>query len=81
MILFEHVTVTYPNATRSVLQNVDFQISEGELALVVGPTGVGKSTLLGAINGLGAAFHGRDVGGPGGRRRQRHEDPQAPGSG
>jgi energy-coupling factor transport system ATP-binding protein len=63
VILFEHVTVTYPNATRSVLQNVDFQISEGELALVVGPTGVGKSTLLGAINGLVPHFTGGTLAG------------------
>ena len=38
-------------------------IDEGELALVVGRTGVGKSTLLGAINGLVPHFTGGTLAG------------------
>jgi len=63
MITFDHVTVTYPDADTPVLRDVDLQIEEGELALVVGRTGVGKSTLLGAINGLVPHFTGGTLAG------------------
>ena len=52
VIEFDRVTVTYAGAPRPVLRDVRLPIEEGELALVVGRTGVGKSTLLGAVNGL-----------------------------
>ncbi len=52
MIRFEDVTVTYPQAQSPALRGVNLEISEGELALLVGRTGSGKSTLLRAINGL-----------------------------
>jgi energy-coupling factor transporter ATP-binding protein EcfA2 len=58
MILFDRVTVTYPDAGRPVLRDVNLEVAEGELALVVGRTGVGKSTLLGAVNGLVPHFTG-----------------------
>jgi energy-coupling factor transport system ATP-binding protein len=58
MIVFDRVTVTYPDAERPVLRDVTLQVEEGELALVVGRTGVGKSTLLGAVNGLVPHFTG-----------------------
>ncbi|MET8757881.1 ATP-binding cassette domain-containing protein [Lentzea sp. NPDC004782] len=56
MIRFENVTITY--AERPVLANVDVEICEGELCLVVGRTGAGKSTFLRAINGLVPHFSG-----------------------
>ena len=58
MIRFDNVTVVYPDAPAPTLQHVDLQIDEGEFALVVGLTGVGKSTLLGAVNGLVPHFTG-----------------------
>ncbi len=58
MIRFDHVSVTYPGATRPVLDDVDLELLEGELVLVVGRTGSGKSTLLQAINGLVPHFTG-----------------------
>ena len=58
MIVFDRVTVTYPDADAPVLRDVNLRIDEGELALVVGRTGVGKSTLLGAVNGLVPHFTG-----------------------
>lgn len=63
MIHFDHVTITYPDATTPTLRDVDLRIDEGELCLVVGPTGVGKSTLLGAINGLVPHFTGGHLNG------------------
>ena len=50
-IHFQQVTFTYPEAIAPTLRNVDLDIGEGEFALVVGETGVGKSTLLRLING------------------------------
>jgi energy-coupling factor transporter ATP-binding protein EcfA2 len=43
---------------REVLRDVDLQVEEGELVLVSGRTGVGKSTLLGLVTGLVPRFTG-----------------------
>jgi energy-coupling factor transport system ATP-binding protein len=58
VIDFQSVTITYPGADQPALRDVSLHIPEGELCLVVGRTGVGKSTLLGAINGLVPHFTG-----------------------
>ncbi|MFJ1648312.1 ABC transporter ATP-binding protein [Streptomyces sp. NPDC088258] len=58
MITFDRVTVHYDDADRPALREVDLTVEEGELCLVVGHTGVGKSTLLGAVNGLVPHFTG-----------------------
>ena len=63
MIRFENVSVTYPDDAEPTLRDVDLTIEEGELALVVGRTGVGKSTLLGAVNGLVPHFTGGTLAG------------------
>ncbi|CAM5269790.1 ABC transporter ATP-binding protein [Streptomyces microflavus] len=58
MITFDQVTVVYDGADEPVLRDVNLVVDEGELCLVVGHTGVGKSTLLGAVNGLVPHFTG-----------------------
>jgi energy-coupling factor transport system ATP-binding protein len=58
VITFDHVTFTYPDAPAPALRDVDLTIEEGELLLLVGRTGTGKSTFLGAINGLVPHFTG-----------------------
>ncbi|MFE2324393.1 ABC transporter ATP-binding protein [Streptomyces sp. NPDC059385] len=58
MITFDQVTVQYEDTAEPVLSDVDLTVEEGELCLVVGHTGVGKSTLLGAVNGLVPHFTG-----------------------
>jgi energy-coupling factor transport system ATP-binding protein len=57
-IVFDRVTITYPDAQYPALTSVDLVVAEGELCLVIGPTGSGKSTLLGAVNGLVPHFTG-----------------------
>jgi len=52
MIKFSHVSLIYPNSTKTVLEDLNLTIDEGELVLVIGPTGSGKSSLLRLINGL-----------------------------
>lgn len=63
MIEFHRVTFTYPDGARPALRDVDIEVSEGELALVVGATGSGKSTLLRAVNGLVPRFSGGNLAG------------------
>ena len=58
MIRFEDVSVTYDEAPEPAVQHVDFEVPEGELVLLVGPSGVGKSTVLGAVSGLVPHFTG-----------------------
>ncbi|ARP70010.1 cobalt ABC transporter ATP-binding protein [Streptomyces pluripotens] len=58
MIRFENVTVSYDGAAGPTVRNADFEVPEGELVLLVGPSGVGKSTLLGAVSGLVPHFTG-----------------------
>ena len=56
MIELRRVSVSY--GERTVLRDVDLAVAEGELVLVAGRTGVGKSTLLGTFNGLVPTFTG-----------------------
>ncbi|MGW6417202.1 ABC transporter ATP-binding protein [Streptomyces sp. NPDC055055] len=58
MIRFENVSVTYEDAAEPTLRDVRLTVPEGELVLLVGPSGVGKSTLLGAVSGLVPHFTG-----------------------
>lgn len=58
MIRFEDVSVTYDGAPQPTVRGVDFEVPEGELVLLVGPSGVGKSTVLGAVSGLVPHFTG-----------------------
>jgi energy-coupling factor transport system ATP-binding protein len=64
VIDLERVSVTYDGAPVPSLSDVDLHVPEGELCLVVGPTGTGKTTLLKTVNGLvphatGGTLHGR----------------------
>ncbi|MEU9410031.1 ATP-binding cassette domain-containing protein [Streptomyces sp. NPDC048281] len=58
MIRFENVSVTYEGAARPAVQGVDFEVPEGELVLLVGPSGTGKSTVLNSVSGLVPHFTG-----------------------
>lgn len=48
-IRFNHVTFTYPNTEKLVLDDVSFTIHNGEKIGIMGATGSGKSTLLNLI--------------------------------
>ncbi|MGC5342702.1 ABC transporter ATP-binding protein [Streptomyces sp. DT171] len=63
MIRFEQVSVRYEGTAHPTLHGVDLTVPEGELVLLVGPSGVGKSTLLGTVSGLVPHFTGGRLGG------------------
>ncbi|MET9193222.1 ATP-binding cassette domain-containing protein [Streptomyces olivaceus] len=63
MIHFEDVSVTYDGAAEPTVSHVDFEVPEGELVLLAGPSGVGKSTVLGAVGGLVPHFTGGTLSG------------------
>jgi len=52
MIKFSNVSLIYPTSTKTILEDLSFSIVEGELVLVIGSTGTGKTSLLQLINGL-----------------------------
>lgn len=52
MISFTNVSLIYPTSTKTIFEDLSFSVNEGELVLVMGATGSGKSSLLRLINGL-----------------------------
>ena len=65
-IVVEHLTKRYPSGTLA-LDDVNFEIADGEFVAIVGPSGCGKSTLLRIMAGLDAATEGRVIVGAGAR--------------
>ncbi|MAT60397.1 MAG: cobalt ABC transporter ATP-binding protein [Micrococcales bacterium] len=63
MIRFDQVTFNYHDSLNPIVSNVNLEIPEGELALVVGHTGTGKSTLLNLVNGMAPHFTGGNLAG------------------
>jgi ABC-type multidrug transport system ATPase subunit len=71
--MIELVNVTQHYGVRPVLKDVSLRIQKGELAVVVGPNGMGKSTLLAVMGGVLQPQHGHAAI-AGLRRRQSVED-------
>ena len=53
--------VNSPEGKLTILNNINFSISEGETMAIVGVSGSGKSTLLGLLAGLDVASSGRVI--------------------
>lgn len=65
MPLFEvqNLTYYYPETETPALKNINLRLEEGELVLVVGGSGSGKSSLVRALAGLIPDFYGGKIGG------------------
>ena len=57
IIEFQNVSLAYSN--RLILDNISFKINEGQIFGMLGPNGVGKSTIFNLITGLITPKHGR----------------------
>jgi len=71
--MIELVNVTQHYGVRPVLKQINLRIEHGELAVIVGPNGMGKTTLLGVMGGVLEPQHGYAMI-DGRRRRQSAED-------
>ncbi|MFG2830890.1 ABC transporter ATP-binding protein [Streptomyces sp. NPDC048434] len=58
MIRFESVTKRYPDGTTAV-DDLSFEVGEGELVTLVGPSGCGKTTTMMMVNRLIDPTHGQ----------------------
>ena len=56
IIEFKNVSLSYGN--RLILDNINFKINEGQIFGMLGPNGVGKSTIFNLITGLITPKHG-----------------------
>jgi energy-coupling factor transport system ATP-binding protein len=63
MIEISGLHVQYPGAEQPALSGIDWSVEDGEFAVVSGPSGGGKSTLLKCLNGLIPHLSGGQFGG------------------
>jgi osmoprotectant transport system ATP-binding protein len=52
MIKFREVSKAYPGTDRTVVNDLSFEILEGEICVLVGPSGCGKTTTMRMVNRL-----------------------------
>jgi sulfonate transport system ATP-binding protein len=57
MLVLDRVGKTYPNGVRA-LDGVSLEVAPGEILVVIGGSGCGKSTMLRAISGLDTPTQG-----------------------
>ncbi len=63
MITLKNLSFTYPDQDYPTLSKLNLHIEKGEFVLLVGLSGVGKSTLLRCLNGLVPHFSGGTLSG------------------
>ncbi len=59
----------YAESQNTVLEDIDFTLRKGEIAVIVGPSGAGKSTLLNIVGGLDSQFEGELTFGVNGQKK------------
>ena len=63
IININELSYAWPDSPDPALQSMEWQIQRGELALLIGRSGSGKSTILRTLNGLVPHFSGGTFGG------------------
>ncbi|HJD07857.1 MAG TPA: ABC transporter ATP-binding protein, partial [Candidatus Sutterella merdavium] len=61
MIAFEEVSYRYPNTEETAVRNLSFRVEPGELKVVTGASGCGKTTLMRLANGIAPQILGGEV--------------------
>ena len=81
MITFDNVTYRYANTDHDAVRNISFTVKPGELKIVTGASGCGKTTLMRLTNGLAPQVYGGTVTGSvtvAGKTSRRHRLPNSP---
>jgi len=60
---FKNVTFSYEGAETPALKDINLTIQPGEILLITGPAGSGKTTLCSCINGLIPHYHQGELSG------------------
>ena len=63
LIKFDHVSYTYPGVDNPAVNDVSLSINEGEIVLITGPSGAGKTTLCSMLNRIVPESYGGDISG------------------
>ena len=61
LIRFEDVSYTYPGTEVPAVNHVSLQINKGELVLITGPSGAGKTTLCSMLNRIIPESYGGEI--------------------
>ncbi len=56
--MIELLDVTHHYGVRPVLRGINLRVDRGEVVVIIGPNGMGKSTLLGVMGGVMAPYRG-----------------------
>ena len=59
IVEFQNISLSYGN--RLILDNINFKINKGQIFGMLGPNGVGKSTIFNLITGLISPQHGKII--------------------
>lgn len=60
-IEFKDFSFTYAGSEEAAIENISFTVKKGELLMITGPSGAGKTTLCSCLNGLVPHFYTGDM--------------------
>lgn len=58
-VIFEHVSFRYPGSDKTILQDINLELSAGKHYALVGTNGAGKTTLIKILTGLYRQYEGK----------------------
>jgi zinc transport system ATP-binding protein len=65
MSLITARNIAYRIGKRQILQDISFELQEGQITTIIGPNGAGKSSLVNIVIGLNTSFDGEIIRKPG----------------